>query len=277
MIVDKIYSYLNGEGVTIDEALRYEVEKLAGVSFKRQFMTEEKDSAPGVLRLSAAGKCARQLAYGYHGLEKKGKEIDGRAKMIFFQGDLTENMLLSIAKLAGCNLVGTGLNQGRVKLLVGEKEIEGHPDGLLLAVGEIFLVEFKSMSSYSFERFEKGYIDDSYKAQINAYMHALGVSRCVFVGFNKDSGVLHEMVIVKDQDIVDFVIKNLESVLVSTPEKLPDPAYKVDEKGVYPWQCLYCSWFAICRPNAEKVLVGKSYKLKEKIVEESALQNKAKV
>ena len=43
------------------------------------------------------------------------------------------------------------------------------------------LFECKSMSSYSFERFEKGEIDEGYIAQIQAYMFASGMPWCVIV------------------------------------------------------------------------------------------------
>lgn len=265
MIIDKIYQYLNQEGKTLDETLRYEVEKLAGASFKRQFMTEENGVSKGSLRLSSAGKCARQLAYKYHGIETKGKEIDARAKIIFFQGDLVEMMLASIAKLAGCNLVATGLHQALVKLTVGENVINGHTDGLLIESGEIFLVEFKSMSSYAFERFEKGFIDDSYIAQYTTYLEALNINRCVFVGLNKDNGVLHEMVIKRDPVIVDLARSNLLKVIQSTPDKLPERPYFPDEKGFYPWQCAYCPAYNTCLIEtglATRVVVKNAYKLK---------------
>lgn len=267
MIIDKIYSYLSQQGKTLDELLKYEVEKLAGVSFKRQFMTEENGASKGVLRLSSAGKCARQLAYGYHGFEKKGKEIDARAKIIFFQGDLTELMLASIAKLAGCNLAATGLHQATVKFAVNGQFVEGHTDGLLIEPGEILLAEYKSMSSYAFERFEQGFIDDSYIAQYNTYLSSLGIMRCVFVGHNKDNGMLHEMVITRDENIVTKTRENLLRVIKSTPESLPERAYGPDEKNMLPWQCSYCAYWGWCWPNAEKILVKNSWKLKVKIKE----------
>lgn len=268
MIVDKIYAYLSQEGKTVDEALRYEVEKLAGVSFKRQFMTEENGVSKGVLRLSSAGKCARQLAYKYHGLEIKGKQIDARAKIIFFQGDLVELMLSSIAKLAGCNIVATGLHQATVDFQVNGQTVKGHTDGLLIETGEVLLVEFKSMSSYAFERFQQdGCIDDSYITQYNTYLSALGVQRCVFVGLNKDNGVLHEMVITRDEVVIDLARKNLYTVIKSTPEKLPERPYFPDDKGFYPWQCAYCPAYETCLVEtglADRVVVKNSYKLKAK-------------
>ena len=263
MIVDKINKYLSSENLTFNESLKYDVGTLAKCAFERQFM-ENSEGPNGKLRLSSAGKCARQLAYGYHHFEKKGKEVDSRSRIIFFQGDLVELMLTSLAKLAGCNIVATGLQQSRVFLPVNGTTIEGHPDGLLIQDGEIYLIEVKSMSSFSFERFQKGEVDEGYRAQINCYLAALGIKKCVLAGQNKDSGVLHELIIGIDDSIVKSCIANLESVLKSTPEKLPPPAYEKNEKNLYPWQCLYCAYWGHCRPNAEKVLVKQSYKLKEK-------------
>ena len=265
MIVDKVNKYLSSNNLISDESISYEVARLSSWVFKRQFMGSKEDDGQGKIYLSGAGKCARQLAYAYHGIEKKGKEMDSRSKIVFFQGDLTELMIVSIAKLAGCNIIATGLNQGVVKFPVNGREVEGHPDGLLLESGEILLVELKSMSSYGFKDFQGGVIDENYLAQVNCYMEALDIRRCVFIGLNKDSGVLHEMVLTKDEAIVKNCRENLLSVLNSTKEKLPKPKFKANEKtGFLPWQCRYCSHFGICKPNAKLVLVGNAYKLCEK-------------
>ena len=265
MIVDKINGYLSQENLSLNEALRYEVEKLAGVAFRRQFQfTENNERKAGVIRLSSAGKCARQLAYQYHGYEPDGKELDSRAKVVFFMGDLTELMIISLAKLAGCNVIATGLNQMSLSITIDGVEIEGHPDGLLSADRKFRLIEVKSMPKLRFERFEKGVIDETYLAQVNIYLEALGLDECIMVALNKDSGVLGERLIKKDPRIVAFVRGNIHKVLKSTKENLPPRAFQPDEKGFYPWNCLYCPYWKVCLPNAERVLVGKSYKLREK-------------
>ncbi len=262
MIVEKINQYLS-DASKVDEGLRYEIEKLAGVAFKRQFMTDREDTGY-TLRLSSAGKCPRQLAYNYHGFEKKGKEIDSRAKIVFFQGDLVEMMIVALAKLSGCTRTATGFSQIKVDFLLNDELIiHGHPDGLLIYNG-IYLIECKSMSSYGFTKFTMGQVDESYLVQINVYLEALQLDKCVLVGMNKDSGVLHEMIITKDKKTVEWARKNLLSVIQSTKEKLPQPLFGANEKGIYPWQCLYCSHWGHCKSNAEKVLMGKAYKLKEK-------------
>jgi len=266
MIVDKINAYLSGKDVVMNEVLRYEMEKLCGSIFKRQFMTEEAPAEAGKIRLSGCGKCVRQLAYTYHGIERKGKEMDSRAKQIFFAGDLVELAVIGVGRLAGCEMIATGLSQITVKLPVNGSVIEGHPDGMLLHNKELFLIEIKSMSSFSFKRFEEGYIDPSYIAQVNAYMECLGLKRCVFVAMNKDNGILQERIIERDEEVVKRVRETIYTVLHSTPDELPEPPeeYSPDAKGHYPWNCLYCAYWGHCRPNAEKVLVRNSYKLKEK-------------
>jgi hypothetical protein len=268
-IVDKINEFLSSnEGIKNDH-LKYEISKLAEWSFQRQFMTEQEDDKPYSLRLSSAGKCPRQLAYGYHGFEKKGKEMDGRGRIVFFQGDMVELMTMALAKIAGCKIMATGFNQLSVELPItlGEPEeviyIKGHPDGILID-DETYLVECKSMSSYSYDSFEKGDIDDTYLAQINLYMLALNLRKCVIIAINKNNGVMNERIINYDDKIARETKDNLVKVIVSTPEELPKARYEPNDKGFYPWNCLYCSWWGLCHPVAERVLVGSSYKLKEK-------------
>lgn len=263
MIVDRINKYLSSNGKTVNEELCNEVGKLASWAFKRQFLTDDEAVSRGSIRLSSCGRCPRQIAYAYHGIEKKGKESDARAKMVFWLGDLVELTVVNLAKASGVVLENTGLNQSTVKFSVNGSEIEGHPDGIVVEGTERLLLEVKSMTSYGFEKFEAGEIDEGYLAQVNAYMETLGLSRCVFLAINKESGVMHEKIITKDPAVIEKIRKSLVSVLHSTPEKLPEAPHKPDLKGLYPWNCLYCAWWGKCHPTAERVLVGRSYKLKE--------------
>lgn len=277
MIVDAIGRYLTEKAKTLDEALKYEVEKLAGWAFKRQFMTDDESDTKGKLRMSSCGKCARQLAYAFHGIEKKGKEQDARSKLVFFTGDLIELVITNLAKLAGVVMTATGLNQLTLTGKVGETAVTGHPDGMVLHEGKWYLFECKSMSSYSFERFQKdSYLDPSYISQTNIYMHKLDLDACVVVGYDKDSGVMHEVIVKKDSEVVKRAVANLQTVVDSTPETLPEPPAELNydqETGFYPWNCLYCSYWGHCRTNAEKVLVRNAYKLQERGV---AVPKKAK-
>lgn len=258
MIVDKINAYLNTAGKTIDEIILADVAVSARYSFMRQF--GEVQERTNTLRLSSIGRCVRQQAYNVLGFEQNGKTIDARAKMVFFQGDIVELAIVQLAKAAGCDIMGIGMSQSRVEI----DGIVGHPDGLLRDSGTNYLLEVKSMSSYGFKEFERGVIDDGYRFQVNAYMEALALEKVLMVAYNKDAGLIAEKIISKDPDIVKDIQNRIKIIKAATKDKLPKRPYAPNDKGFYPWNCLYCGFHGTCLPNAEKVLVGKAYKLKEK-------------
>lgn len=257
MIVDRINEFLSSKNQTVDEAIVNDVALLCKVAFLKQFLRRE-DKAP-TLRLSSIGKCTRQQAYTVLGYEQKGKKIDSRARMVFFMGDLAEIAIIQLARAAGCDIANFGQDQAVVEI----DGVSGHPDGILKAEKN-YLVEAKSMSSFSFKEFERGVLDVGYLWQINAYMHALGLDQAIVVGLNKDAGVLHEMVISKDKAIVDEILTRISRLKNATKDNLPDRDYKSNEKGFFPWQCLYCAFHETCLPNAEKVVIKNAYRLKER-------------
>lgn len=256
MIIDKINEYLNGSGKPLDEALLLETGKLAAWAFKKQFgeREERKVNSP---YFSSIGKCIRQQAYQLLRFEQEGKSIDSRSKMVFFQGDIVELAIIQLAKVAGCEVTVAGFEQESVEW----QGMRGRPDGV---VNGSHLLEVKSMSSYGFENFERGILDEGYRYQCNAGMEALKLDKAVIVVLNKDTGVLAEMVISRDQAIMDDIAQRLAILQNATKENLPDRPYAPDEKGFYPWQCRYCAYYKTCLPNSELVLVRKAYKLKEK-------------
>lgn len=262
MIVDRISQFLTAESKDIPQAILDEVGKLAQYSFARQF--GKREDKPKTLRLSSIGKCPRSLAYGLLGFEEDGKEIDSRAKCTFWNGDQIETLLVMLMRSAGLDIRDYGLNQKTVEI----DGVQGHPDGVLRigdeqAGYEDVLVECKSMSSFSFKTFqEQGHIDPSYQYQIQAYLHALGLKRCVIVGFNKDAGVFHEFIVNKDQTIVDDVLRRIGTLRAVTKELLPERPYGPSDKGLLPWNCLYCGFWRTCWPKAERIVVSGKYKLK---------------
>lgn len=267
MITDKIKAYLEGDVKYKSEEIADMVARLSKYSFSRHFFTDEKKDASGKLWLSQVGKCARQTAYKFHGIEEEGKQLDARAKTIFWLGDSVELTVIALAKLAGVPLIGVGGDQFRLSIPLGINEfsITGRPDGIL-ASDKIRLFECKSMSSYAFESFQKGDIDLGYLVQVNLEMLALKINETVFVAVAKDSGEMDERIVPYDAEIAQYGLNQALAVVKSTADFLPPSPVELNpsKKGIYPWQCLYCGFWKKCRPNAEKVLIGSNYKLKEK-------------
>lgn len=259
MIVDRINSYLSTAGVDINEAILEEVANLCKDSFAKQFGKRVERTEPKKPYASSIGKCIRQQAYEVLGFKDEGRELDSRAKMVFFQGDLAEIAMIQLAKVAGCNILDSGKSQVRVEL----NGIVGRPDGILDEPPGRVLVEAKSMSSFRFRDFERGILDDGYRYQINWYLEALGLNACVVVALNKDAGVVAEKIVNKNPEIVADIKSRIAVLQSVTKETLPARPYKPNEKGFYPWNCCYCSHWKTCLPNAQRVLVQKSYKLKE--------------
>lgn len=258
MIVDRINAYLAGEGKTVDEAILADVAALARYAFERQFgLREEKKRG---VWFSSLGRCLRQQAYDALGIPQNGKTIDSRAKMVFFQGDMVELAVVKLAQLAGCNITECGADQQRVEW----EGSSGRPDGIYHN-GSDYLLEVKSMSSFRFSDFEKGVIDEGYLFQVNAGLEAKGLEKALILGLNKDAGVLAEKLVTKDPAMVAELRRRIETLKnVKSLEDLPPRPYAPNDKHFYPWNCLYCAHWKTCLPDAEQVLVGRAYKLKDK-------------
>lgn len=255
MIVNRINEYLSGPGAVVPASIAMAVGNLAEHSFKRQL--GERQEKQRTIRLSSIGRCLRQQAYNVLGVEENGKQIDSRARMIFFAGDMAELAIIQVAKLAGCDITDCGADQKTIVL----DGVDGHGDGVLHEDGKNYLVEVKSMSSYGFKDFERGVLDDGYRFQINAYMSALGLSQAIVVALNKDAGVLAEMIVSIDPVIVADIKARIKLLKGVSKENLPPQPFKPNEKGWLPWNCLYCSFWGTCWPKAQKILVAGKYKL----------------
>ena len=263
MITDKILAYLANKEKSVNEALLLHVGEAVKLAFKRRFFEDDVFDTKGKLWGSSCGKCVRQNAYNFLGVEKKGRKFDSRAKLVFWAGDIAELTITILAKAAGVPITNIGADQLHASIQIGDKKITLRPDGLV----EGHLVEIKSMTSYSFERFEDSGPGEEYFAQVQAGMEALNLEKCVFVAYNKESSVLNERVINKDPAYIESIKKNAIRVFSSTLETLPDRPMKPDAKGFYPWQCVYCDHSDTCLIEtglAERVVVKNAYKMKAK-------------
>lgn len=118
----------------------------------------------GTLRMSNIGKpCLRQLWYEVNSKEEQ-EEMRGPTYMKFLIGHLIEEVALFLAEVSGHKVEGRQ----------DEAEIEGilgHRD----AVIDGTLVDVKSASTYSFQKFESGRLEEDdafgYVDQIQSYLH----------------------------------------------------------------------------------------------------------
>jgi hypothetical protein len=156
----------------------------AGEAFKALLRTRlrkrEEKKGEDVLRFSSLGKKNRQMWYKANKPETAEK-IPGKTMFKFLYGDAIEILLLFLTKEAGhkvenCQL---GVEEDGVK-----GSIDADVDGVL--------VDVKSASPYSFDKFKSGAyrFDDpfGYVAQLSGYANALDRKRAGFLVADKVGG-----------------------------------------------------------------------------------------
>lgn len=143
-----------------------------------------KRSGKGYLRMSNIGRPDRQLWYDINGEGEK-EALLPPTLIKFAYGDMIEQMILLYAKMAGHDVTE---EQAEVEV----DGIKGHIDAIIDGV----LVDVKSASSFSFQKFESGALflpgNDpfGYVAQICGYMVAAGTERGGFLAVDKTLGKL---------------------------------------------------------------------------------------
>lgn len=277
----KILSYLESSGRTLNQALLDEAGKRVQQAFRRQLM-EEREDAPGVLRMSAGGQCVRKQWYGFKGAPREA--LGARTINTFLMGDICEVGLSILGRLAGWQL--TGKPDGEDLLLLdlprvlhrGEPpdepyKITGHLDDLLYVLEEerYYVVEYKSMSEYSFREFEKNGLNDfwGYATQLELYSLAMDAPGKILVGMCKNTGHLHDVVVGRAASLATRALERWDVILNrdEMPERefdaVPETTYNRKTKERDPTgrtildvRCSYCPFRATCWPDAKMELKG---------------------
>lgn len=156
----------------------------AGEVFKDLLRTRlrkrEVKKGEGVLRFSSLGKKDRQLWYQAH-MPEVAEKMPGKQNFKFLYGDVIEVLMLFLAKEAGHDVQDC---QKKVECDGVFGSIDAKIDGIL--------VDAKSASSFSFEKFRSGaYVFDDpfgYVTQLSGYANALGTDRAGFLVADKVHG-----------------------------------------------------------------------------------------
>ena len=141
-----------------------------------------KRSGKGYLRMSNIGRPDRQLWFDINGTGDK-EPLLPPTLIKFAYGDMIEQMILLYAKMAG-----HVVEQEQAEVEVDG--IQGHIDAIIDGV----LVDVKSASSFSFQKFDTGALFEpgndpfGYVAQICGYMVATGCKRGGFLAVDKTLG-----------------------------------------------------------------------------------------
>ena len=173
-LVEDVYGVLEGKSL-VDPEMFDKYRLLVGDAVIGRLVTE--DRKPN-LRMSNLGKPLRQLWYELNGYQ--GEKLTGQTLLKFSYGHLVESLCIILAEASG----------HKVERLQEEIEVDG-VKGHIDCVIDGVLVDVKSCSSYSFNKFKYGKVFDDdpfgYVAQLSGYAHALGLP-AAWIAIDKVSG-----------------------------------------------------------------------------------------
>lgn len=262
-LVEDIYRVLE-EGVLKEEAEKHFValqENLGG-ALQRRLIADEEERRHA-LRMSNIGTpCSRKLWYTVNEGESELREkITGDTKFKFIYGELTEELILLLASLAGHDVVG---RQDEMEI----SGIKGHRDCVIDGV----VVDVKSASSYSFKKFKEGRLRDDdpfgYYTQLMSYLYAskddplvLEKDRAAFLVFDKQLGHIcldiHEKPDWFDEMPAAYQ-RRIDIVSGEVPDRefnpIPDGKSGNEKLDTF---CSYCDFKNLCHPGIRKFVYAR--------------------
>jgi hypothetical protein len=217
-----------------------------------------RDHGPPALRMSNLGTpCERKLWYTVNEPEH-GEPFDAQTKLKFLYGDILEELLLFLASASGHEVVG---RQDELEIL----GVKGHPDAII----DGRLVDVKSASSYSFQKFKnhdlRGNDPFGYLDQLGAYLYAsrdnpalVDKNKASFLVIDKTLG--HLTLDTYRFDLSEYpqkVQQKIDAVAGSKPPREYDdePDGKSGNRKLGT-TCGYCAFKSRCWPELRTFLYG---------------------
>ena len=240
-LVDDIYATVkNGTEISEEQANEF------GKSIAKTIQTKLKPrtQSTSYLRLSSLGKPNRQLYYELNNYPKE--EMQPHTYIKFLIGDLWEEVILFLAKIAGHKVEGE-----QQELFIDG--VKGHRDAKIDGV----TVDVKSASTYSFQKFKDGSLKKQdpfgYIAQISGYHQAdteKTTDYAAFLAGEKQNGHLALMK-VKESEMYDMTARTKEVKEMLAKDIVPDRCFEPEPMGLsgnlkLGINCSYCPFKQEC-------------------------------
>jgi hypothetical protein len=149
------------------------------------------------VRAYNAGSCVRKLWYGEHGFVPQGH--DWKAVMRMDLGDILEQRLATISEYANQDVVDAIVFKRATSSDdtfldgVGQIRVDGFVSGEPYGFTGTIWVDWKTMSSYPFERADAGDVGYQYQAQGECYCRGYEMPGGVFLCYHKDTSEMCEV------------------------------------------------------------------------------------
>lgn len=269
-LVEDIYKFLEDENEISDELYEQFGRDMAA-AFKKQMGPDR----PAELSMSQMGDPDCKSWYKINKPEEA-EELRGQTRLKFLFGDLTEALVLTLAKACGHKVEG---EQTRLEI----DGVYGSRDCIIDGV----LIDVKSASSYSMNKFKDNglYYNDpfGYLPQIETYFEAskeedilTDKTRYGFLAFDKQhANMALDLYTARDNSVVSNVRRKQEMVQGDFPGR---DFYDVEDgksgNRKLDTQCSYCAFKEVCWPGVRTYIYSNGPRYLTKVVKEPKVDEK---
>jgi hypothetical protein len=180
---------------------------------------------------------------------------DGKSLLKFFYGDMLEELVLNVAEDAGHTVEK---KQEKALYDIGDGwYVRGRIDAVIDGV----MVDVKSVTKYSEEKFKHNLVDDpfGYYQQLNGYATALNYSDAGFLTIQKELGHVNYYPIEVNKGLFKMQAEHAaETAALSSPDSIKRlagvPASKTSKNTKLCTSCSYCNFKKECFPEMRTFL-----------------------
>lgn len=203
--------------------------------------TNEHYDSLGISVGLAATECDRALWFIFRWCADP-ERPDGQKVSIFRTGDIWEERLVADLEAIGCEVEG---QQDRIRLSAGHVrgKIDGRAIGLPEAPKTEHLCEFKSSNDKAFKELQKDGCKKAkplHYAQVQLGMHALGLSRGLYLVVNKNTDERYAERIEYDVEYCLRLLARLERIIAADEPPIRLCKKRDDFRGIFCRQTAVC-------------------------------------
>jgi len=203
--------------------------------------------------ISDAGKCQRVVYFSMKGYPRKEKEA--RVLRIFDRGDITHQRLMrALFGISKIRVIASEID------MPSKEIIHGRADAIISIEDKLYVVDFKSMNDFKFQKMEVP--EPSHQQQLQLYMHYFKVPQGIILYENKNTQALKEFELKYNYKLCKKIISDFESLKEQYLDQDIVPPIPLELKkaregannneGKFPWECNYCDF----RKECDKVEEG---------------------
>jgi len=178
----------------------------------------------GKFALSGLGGCWRTKYLELKGLYKK--KYDPKTIRTFAIGDAFHQLALKTffekAEMANISVVAAELN---IPQCDESQYVSGRCDCIISnrITGEMNIVDVKSCGTWTFKKVKEGEVSQTYKDQLNMYLHFFKLKRGYLLFINKDKGDIEEFIVDYDEARAKLLLKEIEDFYINFVDKNIEP------------------------------------------------------